>query len=1138
MKKSLLICGLLIILTGFSNQINAYTNIAGGNLSTQTWTTAGHPYYINGNITILNGNTLTIDPGVYVYFTGHYGLFVQGRLLANGSASSTIYFYGSTSTGWSGIRFYSTPTTNDTSVISYATILYGKANVGSTNDMSGGGIACVNYSKLIIRNSTISDNYAQYYGGGLYLYNSSPILVNNVICNNQCVSYGGGISLMYSSPQIINNTIVNNNGGSISGGIDIYMSSYPTLKNCIFWGNTASSNPQIYPSGYSSITYSNIQGWNGGSGNINSDPKFVNPSSGVGIGYYGYSYDWRLNSTSPCINKGSLALSSYLPVIDRIGKLRVDYDTIDMGAFEYVQSEYVCGTISSNRTLTKYVVIDCDVTVANGVTLTIPAGAKIRFLGAYKLNISGRLVAVGTYDNLIKFYPATAAVPWKGIRFDGTATTNDTSKIEYCMLQYSYATGSGNDIYGGAIFSNNVSKLIIRNNYITNNRSTNYGGGIACFNGSPFIVSNLIANNTSVSSVGGGIFLSGGSPNLINNTITRNSATTANGNGVYVNSGTPKLRNNIIWTNNSTASSYQLYPTSLTDVQYCDIQGITYSGTGNINVDPLFKSTTAGSGYAYDGLSANWALQSSSTIINAGTPGTLATLKTNFNVGTYDLTGKTRAHGTIDPGAFEDVSSINVCGPITQNTTWNATTVHVTCDVTVQNGVTLTIAPGTKVVFDNYYALRIKGRLLAQGTKTDSIRFQALNPSIGWQGIRFDSSAWQYPDYNDTSKITFCRLEHGICNAGGNWPSYYGGAFFAYYYDKIVLENTLFTNNKTTSNNYAAGAALALYYCKFPVRNCTFYNNSINHYYGGALFCTSYKGTLENCKFTNNTSNLYGGAMHLENSSEMKIINCLVVNNTASYGGGINCSYNSSPTIINSTICNNYATTYGGGFYCGSNGDPVIKNCIIWNNGSGSGGNQFYLAQVDSDPKIYYSDVQGGTASFVGTGSGANYANVYQNNLDVNPTFTSPTSSIGNGSTAAYNGLSANWTLQQGSPCINTGISNTTGLGLPEYDLAGKTRVYNGRIDMGAYENQQAIYACGTISSDKVWEADTIKVTCNVLVPTGVTLTISAGTFVQFEGPYKLEVQGRLLALGNADNKITFTVKDTTYFSKIDSFNR
>jgi hypothetical protein len=47
--------------------------------------------------------------------------------------------------------------------------------------------------------------------------------------------------------------------------------------------------------------------------------------------------------------------------------------------------------------------------------------------------------------------------------------------------------------------------------------------------------------------------------------------------------------------------------------------------------------------------------------------------------------------------------------------------------------------------------------------------------------------------------------------------------------------------------------------------------------------------------------------------------------------------------------------------------------------------------------------------------------------------------------------------LSVNSPCIDAGTPDTTGLNLPELDLAGNPRVFNDIIDMGAYEYQDTI---------------------------------------------------------------------------------
>jgi hypothetical protein len=75
------------------------------------------------------------------------------------------------------------------------------------------------------------------------------------------------------------------------------------------------------------------------------------------------------------------------------------------------------------------------------------------------------------------------------------------------------------------------------------------------------------------------------------------------------------------------------------------------------------------------------------------------------------------------------------------------------------------------------------------------------------------------------------------------------------------------------------------------------------------------------------------------------------------------------------------------------------------------------------------------------------YTGLYQNNITSNPQFIAPSTNSGIG----YNGVLANWSLQNSSPCINSGDPNGTYL---PTDLAGNPRIYGGTVDIGAYEYQ------------------------------------------------------------------------------------
>ncbi|HTB32704.1 MAG TPA: right-handed parallel beta-helix repeat-containing protein [Bacteroidia bacterium] len=233
---------------------------------------------------------------------------------------------------------------------------------------------------------------------------------------------------------------------------------------------------------------------------------------------------------------------------------------------------------------------------------------------------------------------------------------------------------------------------------------------------------------------------------------------------------------------------------------------------------------------------------------------------------------------------------------------------------------------------------------------------------------------------------------------------------------------------------------------------------------GGGILCQStnmamidYNIIADNYSGTTNVNGNggNGGGIYLLQAPSVIISNNSIINNEAVYtggygnGGGIYCN-NTSPLIINTTIANNYANQ-GGGLYCDLASYPISRNCIYWGDTGAASGNEIFQNDQASTPNYYYCDVQGGQAAFGLNGNF--YYGAYFNNINSAPDFVSPSGGKGSG----YNGLSANWALQNGSPCIDTGdpLYNA----YPSSDLAGNPRVVICRADIGAYENQYGISA-------------------------------------------------------------------------------
>jgi len=471
--------------------------------------------------------------------------------------------------------------------------------------------------------------------------------------------------------------------------------------------------------------------------------------------------------------------------------------------------------------------------------------------------------------------------------------------------------------------------------------------------------------------------------------------------------------------------------------------------------------------------------------------------------------------------------TIHVKGTIESDTTWTADTVKVDSTVMVKVGARLTILPGTYVEFQGYYPLEVEGELWAVGTRDDTIvftirdttGFSDIETSEGaWHGIRLDGDGDPW-----VSKIKYCIIEYSKAMPG-DWNHNYGGGIYARVYDSLEISHCIIRNNY--ADNYGGG--FYLYGCSARITNNSIYNNRTRRS-GGGFGVYFDEPVIINNIICNNYAQ--SGAGVYFNTADPVFANNIICNNTAGSGpGGLfisDCDIKS----INNTICFNKANI-AGGIYVGTQAKPVFINNIVWGNEANEGGTQIHLQDFNPEISFYNCNIQGGEPD-IGLELGSVYFGEYEDNIDTLPGFESPPPGAG----LEYNGMEYDWSVQLGSPCINTGTNTLSEHNLPEIDFAGNRRISYSTIDIGAYEFNLPfldVYQ-HNLTENTTWTADTVKVHGNIYIQDTYTLTINPGVMVQFQGPYKIEVKGTLLALGTEKDSIIFTINDTTGFADLTS---
>lgn len=284
-----------------------------------------------------------------------------------------------------------------------------------------------------------------------------------------------------------------------------------------------------------------------------------------------------------------------------------------------------------------------------------------------------------------------------------------------------------------------------------------------------------------------------------------------------------------------------------------------------------------------------------------------------------------------------------------------------------------------------------------------------------------------------------------------------GGSGIMCWWDGVdtwsIIDNNTIINNIAISNGYSAfGSGICITTNSIIKNNLIAYNtcnNDSEYADGGGIEVEQGPGSIIVTHIYNNVikqnvvngiKTAWGAGISIKAANEIVIENNLIIDNLAnssitSLGAGVYLNNFNHLIFQNVTLANNSCNFSGGGIYSDVENTEVM-NCILWNNSPN---------ELEGSFLITYSDIQGGGWSGVG-------------NIDEDPVF------LGHGA--------HQFELSGGSPCIDEGTPDTSGLNLPPWDIIGNQRIMDGNndgiaiIDMGAYEKSPSIGTNNQIIND------------------------------------------------------------------------
>ncbi|MCB2222357.1 MAG: right-handed parallel beta-helix repeat-containing protein [Bacteroidetes bacterium] len=1055
------------------------------------------------NTVILN-NTAESGGGLYC---DNSSPVLQNVIISNNTATPDynplwMVFYDSFGGGMSCVN-------GSNPVLSHVTILNNTAFSGWSNptynsysDAFGGGIYCSN-SNPNLQHVTVTKNsiFSMFglpdqgdFGGGIFCTGSFPALLDVIIANNSAYNGGGIYCQDQSAPYLVDVSLFSNSAVGDGGGVYCASSTpeFDSINRCNLYLNAAFRGNDLFSDTLLHVIVDTF--------------TVLFPSEYHAEPLENFTFDilhGQLDQVDAdlYVSPNGDNTSSGLTADDPLKNIRfacsiIQADSTHQNTIHLLPGIYSNSSNEEIFPLNIPAYINLSGVAKDSVLLDAETQSDVLIVNENTANQISELTISGASENGITIFNSDPEMLNVVITncYNGIYCDNSNPILDSLVIMNNSAYGiqcnngsspflaniliSGNN--GSGLKCENNSNPVLSNVLIDGNS----GGAIACYNSSPVLegvilsgnssekgsgfygehsdpemIDVVIANNTA-SSEGGGIYCDGCGMMLSGTRISGNSA--YEGGGIYCSASTLLFdqinrcniySNNAYWGNELWSDSILevvvdtftvLYPTGFHAYPIENYSfDILHGKVEQVNAD-LYVSPFGDNGNS--GLSADEPLKTIHCAFSVILADSLNSHIIHLSDGTYSpssngesypvnmfdylsLKGESEEDAILNAegngavliidhasginisdltvtGGSDNGISVSACDPVLQNIT-----------ISNNNGIGIYCDQSNPVIENVFISGNTGGLMCINNSNPDM-----LNTTIYGNGYGIACENASNP-YLYNAEISGNNGRGVLCSSNSN----------------PFLENVLITGNK--GGIYCSQSSPTLI-------NVTISENTVNGFwssggYGGGIYCEDHSSPLlENVIISDNSvtkswqgTGGFGGGVYCKDSCDLVLKNVLFSGNSAEYtGGGMACWIYCNPLLINVTMTNNTAGSTGGAFYSYISSNPVIVNAIFWDDLP----NEVFATYIT----INYSDIQGGWEG--------------EGNIEEDPLF------MGFGDYP--------YALSDESPCINTGTPDTTGLNLPELDLAGNPRFYGGRIDMGAYENQNMSTFVNQFVSDEDFE--------------------------------------------------------------------